>query len=97
MMYAEVVMAETYSTYEAKAKFSEVIRKVRAGQRIIIAYRGEEIAEIRSLERRGQSLERSLPRLEDQGILSRARKLSGRLLPLTRKPGALVRFLESRV
>ena len=38
-------MAVTYSTYEAKAKFSEVIRKVRAGQRVVIAYRGEEIAE----------------------------------------------------
>ena len=38
---------ETYSTYEAKAKFSEVIRKVRAGQTVRIAYRGEEIAEVR--------------------------------------------------
>ena len=89
-------MAETYSTYEARVKFSEVMRKVRAGQRITIAYRGEEIAEIRPLERSGRSLERSLPRLEDQGILSRARKPSGPLQPLTRKPGALARFLESR-
>jgi prevent-host-death family protein len=40
-------VAHTYSTYEAKAKFSEVMRKVRAGQRIVIAYHGEEIAEIR--------------------------------------------------
>jgi prevent-host-death family protein len=89
-------MAETYSTYEAKAKFSEVIRKVRAGQRIVIAYRGEEIAEIRPIEGRGQSLERSLMGLEDQGILSRARKPTGPLKPLARKRGALARFLESR-
>ncbi len=89
-------MAETYSTYEAKAKFSEVIRKVRAGQHIMIAYRGEEIAEIRPLEHGARSLERSLPRLEDHGILSRARKPSGPLKPLTRKAGALARFLESR-
>ena len=33
-------MAHVYSTYEAKARFSEVIRKVRAGQRVVIAYRG---------------------------------------------------------
>ena len=89
-------MAETYSTYEAKAKFSEVIRKVRAGQRITITYRGEEIAEIRPLEGSGRPLERSLSRLEDQGILSRARKPTGPLKSLTRKPGALARFLESR-
>ncbi len=89
-------MAETYSTYEAKAKFSEVIRKVRAGRRIVIAYRGEEIAEILPLEGHRQRLEKSLRRLEDQGILSRARKPTGALKPLVKKPGALARFLESR-
>jgi prevent-host-death family protein len=89
-------MAETYSTYEAKAKFSEVIRKVRAGQRIVIAYRGEEIAEIRPIEGGGARLEKSLRRLEDQGILSRARTPISALKPLVRKPGALARFLESR-
>ena len=43
-------MSTTYSLYEAKAKFSEVMRKVRAGQRIVIAYRREEIAEIRPID-----------------------------------------------
>lgn len=89
-------MAETYSMYEAKAKFSEIIRKVRAGQRVVIAYRGEEIAEIRSLEGNGERLEKSLRRLEDQGHLSRVRKPTGPLKPLVKRPGALARFLESR-
>ena len=89
-------MAETYSTYEAKAKFSEIIRKVRAGQRVVIAYRGEEIAEIRRIEGTGERLAQSLRRLEDRGVLSRARKPTGPLRPLVRKPGALARFLESR-
>lgn len=88
-------MTETYSTYEAKAKFSEIIRKVRAGQRVVIAYRGEEVAEIRPIER-GNRLEKSLGRLEDRGLLSRARKPTGPLKLLVRKPGALARFLESR-
>ncbi|MEX2146900.1 MAG: type II toxin-antitoxin system prevent-host-death family antitoxin [Candidatus Rokuibacteriota bacterium] len=89
-------MSETYSTYEAKAKFSEVMRKVRAGQRVVIAYRGEEIAEIRPLERTA-SLDKTLSRLEDRGVLSR-RATPGRpgLRPVIRKPGALKRFLESR-
>lgn len=89
-------MTETYSTYEAKAKFSEIIRKVRAGQRVVIAYRGEEVAEIRPIEGNGNRLEKSLGRLEDRGLLSRARKPTGPLKPLVRKPGALARFLESR-
>jgi prevent-host-death family protein len=89
-------MSQTYSTYEAKAKFSEILRKVRAGQRILIAYRGEEIAEIRPLERNGDRLERSLKRLEDQGLLTRPRKPTGPFKPLARKRGALARFLASR-
>jgi prevent-host-death family protein len=89
-------MAHTYSTYEAKAKFSEVIRKVRAGQRIVIAYRGEEIAEIRPIENPDGRLEKAIARLEDQGIVSRQCKPVGDLRPLAKKPGALTRFLESR-
>jgi len=89
-------MAETYSTYEAKAKFSEILRKVRAGQSIVIAYRGEEIAEIRPITTNGGRLERSLKRLEDQGLLSRARTPTGPLKPIVKRPGALGRFLASR-
>jgi prevent-host-death family protein len=89
-------MAETYSTYEAKARFSEVMRKVRAGQRVLIAYRGETIAEIRPLEEREKGLEASLPRLEHEGVLSRRRQPTGALRPVAKKPGALARFLESR-
>ncbi|HUF91036.1 MAG TPA: type II toxin-antitoxin system prevent-host-death family antitoxin [Candidatus Limnocylindria bacterium] len=89
-------MSETYSTYEAKAKFSEVMRKVRAGQRVVIAYRGEEIAEIRPLERTA-TLDKTLSRLEDRGVLSRGATTGQRgLRPVIRKPGALKRFLESR-
>jgi prevent-host-death family protein len=89
-------MANVYSTYEAKARFSEVIRKVRAGQRVVIAYRGEEVAEIRPLENRGGSLAKAMARLEDQGVLGRRAKPAAPLRCLARKPGALKRFLESR-
>ena len=39
-------MARVYSTYEAKAKLSEILRKVRAGQKVGISYRGELVAEV---------------------------------------------------
>jgi len=89
-------MAHVYSTYEAKAKFSEVIRKVRAGQRIRIAYRGEEIAEIRPLDNQEAILEKALRRLEERGALGRRQKPVGMLRPLVKKPGALARFLDER-
>jgi len=89
-------MAETYSTSEAKAKFSEVLRKVRAGQRILIAHHGKPIAEIRPLRGADASLEGSMRRLEDEGILSRGAKPGMRPRPLAKKPGALARFLASR-
>ena len=44
-------MADVYSTYEAKAHFSEILRKVRSGRPVRISYRGEEIAEVRPLSR----------------------------------------------
>ena len=40
----------TYSTYEAKARFSEVLRQVRAGTTVTVTYRGEPVAEIRPIE-----------------------------------------------
>ncbi len=89
-------MAQTYSTYEAKAKFSEVIRKVRSGQRVVITYRGEEIAEIRPLQRDEEDMAKVIARLEDHGILERSSEQVGKRQPLARKRGALKRFLDSR-
>jgi len=89
-------MKIVYSTYEAKAKFSEVLRKVRAGRRIVIAYRGEEIAEIRSIDKSGLRLDETLSDLEVNGILSPYPEKRRGLGSITRKPGALARFLESR-
>jgi len=89
-------MAQTYSTYEAKARFSEIIRKVRAGQRIVISHRGREVAEIRPLAPPDPDLKNRLKSLEDEGVVGRFGSPTGRLEPLARKPGALNRFLESR-
>jgi prevent-host-death family protein len=83
-----------YSTYEAKAKFSEILRKVRAGQRVVIAYHGEEVAEIRRIDKK--SLAANLRDLEQQGILSPLVEPRRDLAPVVRKRGALARFLGSR-
>jgi prevent-host-death family protein len=85
----------TYSTYEAKAKFSEILRKVRAGQRVVIAYHGEEVAEIRPIGKK-RALAAKLRELEEQGILGPLVEPRRNLSPVVRKEGALARFLDSR-
>ncbi|MFH1573866.1 MAG: type II toxin-antitoxin system prevent-host-death family antitoxin [Acidobacteriota bacterium] len=89
-------MGKSYSLYEAKAKFSEVMRKVREGKRVVISYRGEDVAEIRPIERSAARLSESLPQLEADGILGAPATREGDLNPLVSIPGALKRFLESR-
>ena len=89
-------MSETYSTYDAKAKFSEVLRKVRGGQTITISYHGKPVAEIRPIAPATDDLEGRLQRLEDDGVLVRAAERQGKLCIVTRRPGALRRFMRDR-
>lgn len=88
-------MATTYSTYEAKARLSEILRKVRQGQTVLISYRGQEVAEVRPVPR-SPSAEERLKRLEDRGILQGGRDRRGPLAAVDTRPGALQRFLDDR-
>jgi prevent-host-death family protein len=88
-------MAKSYSTYEAKARFSEILRKVRAGKSVTISYRGREVAEIRPIYDAGD-VSRALLEMEEEGVVSRSAAPAGRLEPIVNKPGSLQRFLESR-
>ena len=89
-------MIATYSTYEAKAKFSEVIRRVREGDTVIVSYRGEPVAEIKPIEPPKTSLEEHLNDLERRGELIPSRGPRKGFKPLGHRPGALKRFLEER-
>lgn len=85
-----------YSTYEAKAKFSEILRQVRQGRTIRVSYRGVPVAEIRPIGGADASLARRLERLEERGVLIRPPERAGELDVVRRRPGALARFLEDR-
>ncbi|MGI8785363.1 MAG: type II toxin-antitoxin system Phd/YefM family antitoxin [Acidobacteriota bacterium] len=91
-----VVVKKSYSTYEAKAKLSEILRSVRRGQSVAISYHGETIAEIRPVSAKGESVESRLEELRFEGVLGPPAKRSGPLRPLRKRPGALKRFLDSR-
>lgn len=89
-------MSDVYSTYDAKAKFSEILRKVREGRTVTVSYRGEPVAEIRPLPKAQDGLPQRLDRLADLGVLVRPAKKGGRLKTVARRPGALERFLADR-
>lgn len=61
---------ETYSTYEAKARLSELLRKVRSGQVVTLTHRGEPIAEIRPIAGSESRLEDRLRHLASRELCS---------------------------
>ena len=89
-------MPITYSTYEAKARFSEVLRQVRAGKTITVSYRGEPVAEIRPIQTPPVTIKERLDELERCGILVRSDEPRQPLRAVERRPGALDRFLAER-
>ena len=89
-------MTTVYSVYEAKAKFSEIIRKVRGGKRVVIACRGQHVAELRPIPKSEETLDVRLRRLEAEGALIGTETDRGTLRTIVRKAGALSRFLGSR-
>lgn len=92
-------MSLVYSTYEAKARFSEVLRHVREGTTVTVTFRGEPVAEIRAIPRKPRTLEAHLEELERRGVVVPSVS-SGRpktpFVALGRRPGALKRFLDDR-
>jgi prevent-host-death family protein len=89
-------MPKKYSTYEAKARLSEILRLVREGQTITVTYHGEPVAEIRPLDMGTRSIEARMRRLEERGVLVRGGDEPGRFATVQRRPGALQRFLAER-
>ena len=91
-------MRDTYSLYDAKAKLSAIIRRVREGHSVIVTVHGEPVAEIRPAESvaAGDGVERRLAQLAERGVLLRPEVGRGRLKPVARVPGALARFLADR-
>jgi len=89
-------MTETYSTYDAKAKLSEILRKVESGRTIRISRRGEPTAEIRPVPHAPTMLADRIAELADRGVLTPPVGVHGAPRPLARRPGALERFLSER-
>ena len=93
-------MPDSYSLYEAKARLSALVRRVREGERVIITLHGKPAAELRPIEEpTAMTIEDRIADLTARGIIvpaSRSAADLGALKPLARRPGALKRFLDER-
>ncbi|WP_405280982.1 type II toxin-antitoxin system Phd/YefM family antitoxin [Gaopeijia maritima] len=90
------IMSDTvYSTYEAKSRFSEVMRIVREGRSVVVTYHGEPVAEIRPIDPRGGTAAR-LEWLRSRGSLLAEGSDPRAFASLASRPGALRRFLDDR-
>lgn len=89
-------MSINYSAYEAKARFSEVLRQVRDGKTVTVSYRGKPVAEIRAIHDLPETIEARLDDLKRQGILVGSGEPRRPLKAVERRRGALKRFLAER-
>jgi prevent-host-death family protein len=91
-------MRRIYSLYEAKARFSEIIRAVRErGDTITISYHGDPVAEIRPIDSSATPAEMRIAELEATGVLIPAESEDVRLPEtIVRRRVALDRFLAER-
>jgi prevent-host-death family protein len=87
-------MKKAYSIYEAKAKFSEIIRAVKQKRRIVVTERGVPVARVVPYRSEDQeSMEERLKRLGESGIIIEAEnRFSAQ--PVQVIPGASDRFLS---
>ena len=90
-------MGRAYTTYEAKAKLSEIIRRVREGQIVTITYHGRPVAEVRPVQPEKPNLDDRIRDLQERRIIvGGSGKAPKGLRPIARRRGALKRFLEER-
>jgi prevent-host-death family protein len=88
-------MARPYPVHEAKAKLSEILRRVKQGRSVTISERGREIARVIPVEA-PRSLEARLHTFEHEGVIVRGTGDTKMIRSVGRKRGALRRFLQSR-
>lgn len=89
-------MRYTYSLYDAKAKLSAIVRKVREGHHVTVTLHGKPVAEIRPVAKAEGGLAARLKELEERGVLTPAVNPRAPLKAIAKRPGALKRFLNER-
>jgi prevent-host-death family protein len=87
---------DEYPLYEAKAKLSAIVRRVREGHTVVVTVHGEPAVEIRPVAKKKQSFEERHEELVARGVIIPATSNDRSFPTLMRRPGALKRFLADR-
>ena len=90
-----VVMSRPYPVHQAKAKLSEILRRVKLGRSVTISERGREVARVVPVEP-PRALADRLVEMEGDGAIVSARGALEAIRPVVHRRGALRRFLGSR-
>ena len=85
----------SFSLYDAKARFSEIVRMVREGASVTVTVHGEPVAEIRPVQKDKPGLTARMEELAATGVIVTA-KTPFRPRIVRAKPGAVKRFLADR-
>jgi prevent-host-death family protein len=95
-MATEALVTRKYSTAEAKARFSELLRLVAAGERVLITRHGREVAQVSPIEVFADPMQARLAELEAAGMITQPIDSQAPMRSVGPAPGALQRFLNSR-
>lgn len=88
-------MKDTYSIYEAKAKLSEILRRVKNHRSVTITDRGVPVARVVPIEQdKPQSLDSRVKELGSRGALRPADRPSSSIVFVKHLPGGVNRFLR---
>lgn len=88
-------MSHAYSIYETKARFSEILRMVKAGKEVIVNERGRSIARILPFKK-PDNLQEQWDWLCNSGQVIKTEIVKRDFSPQKQAKGALGRFLEER-
>lgn len=88
-------MSQSYSVYETKAKLSELLRKVKSGESIVVTERGQPIATLIPFSK-PSSIKQLIAELETSGNIISAKPSNGKKFLTYPRPGGLKRFLQDR-
>lgn len=89
--------ATSFSVYEAKARFSEVLRIVaQTGRKVVVTKHGRPVAEIAPFSGSDETMDEMLARLEQEGLIEGPEVQRADWSAAGKSPGALERFLADR-
>jgi prevent-host-death family protein len=89
-------MRDQYSLYEAKAKLSAIVRRVREGHTVVVTVHGEPAVEIRPVAPNKPGIDARIAQLLERGVVTAPAAPDTSLRAVAHRPGALKRFLEDR-